>query len=213
MNTAFFFLIILFMYFYSFNASGHSGAGRRKSLEQSNKKRQTFTSPEDLSKNLKVTGAGVWIMLVGIVLTLLGILAWAVFGRLETKVEATGIGGIFIMDDETGDITRDGLVSLLIRDEYVEKVHDGQEVEIEGNRYILTDVDRHLFAITRDDLDFYFGEDGSESTDYTMYMGSFREGEKVFTAMVTAPELTGIYKANIIVDSIRPIEFITSPGA
>lgn len=46
-------------------------------------------SPEDLDKNIEVTGPAVWGVLVACMVFLLAVFAWSVFGRVETHVTGT----------------------------------------------------------------------------------------------------------------------------
>lgn len=53
---------------------------RKKTLER-------ISSPEQLTDYLKVTGPGVWMILITVLLLLGGILVWASIGTLETKTD------------------------------------------------------------------------------------------------------------------------------
>ncbi len=53
---------------------------REKSLDK-------VSSPESLNDYIKVTTPSVWIVLIALVVLLCGILAWSVFGRVETHGE------------------------------------------------------------------------------------------------------------------------------
>ena len=54
---------------------------RKKTLER-------ISSPEQLTDYLRVTNPGIWVVLVAIILLLMGVLAWAAIGTLETTTEA-----------------------------------------------------------------------------------------------------------------------------
>ena len=49
---------------------------RKKSLDR-------VSSPEQLNDYIRVTTVSVWIVLLALVILLLGMLAWSVFGRVE----------------------------------------------------------------------------------------------------------------------------------
>ena len=55
---------------------------REKSLER-------VSSPESLNDYIRVTTPSVWLVLLAVVVLLVGILAWSIFG----KVEATSVDG------------------------------------------------------------------------------------------------------------------------
>ena len=47
-----------------------------------------ISSPEQLTDYLKVTGVGIWVVLITVILLLVGIFVWSALGTLETKQEA-----------------------------------------------------------------------------------------------------------------------------
>ena len=51
---------------------------REKSLKQ-------LSTPEQLTDYLRVTGPGVWFVLVGILVLLFGSLMWGIFGTIVSK--------------------------------------------------------------------------------------------------------------------------------
>ena len=51
---------------------------RKKSVDR-------MSSPEQLNDYIKVTNPGVWMALAAIVILLIGVCVWGVFGTLETK--------------------------------------------------------------------------------------------------------------------------------
>ena len=58
-----------------------------------------FSSPEQMTDYLKVTGVGVWLVLTAIIVLLLGALAWSAMGTLETVVSglAEVSGGVAVI--------------------------------------------------------------------------------------------------------------------
>ena len=58
------------------NKETGSSIFREKSIDK-------VSSPESLNDYIKVTTPSVWIVLIALVVLLLGILAWSIFGRVE----------------------------------------------------------------------------------------------------------------------------------
>ena len=54
----------------------HSGIFREKSMER-------ISSPEQLHDYIRVTTPAVWVVLIAIVLLLVGVVIWGIFGELE----------------------------------------------------------------------------------------------------------------------------------
>ena len=63
------------------NAGEKSKLFREKNLER-------LESPEQLNDYLRVTSPGVWMILTAVVLLLIGVFIWAVFGRIEATKQA-----------------------------------------------------------------------------------------------------------------------------
>ncbi len=61
----------------------HNSIFREKSLK-------SMASPEELDDYIKVTNPGVWLLLTAVIVFLSGVIAWGVFGKLETDVDAFG---------------------------------------------------------------------------------------------------------------------------
>ncbi len=54
---------------------------RKKSLER-------VTSPEQLNDYIKVTTPSVWIILAATLILIIGVLVWAVFGKIRVNTES-----------------------------------------------------------------------------------------------------------------------------
>ena len=57
---------------------------RKKSIDR-------MSSPEQLNDYIKVTNPGVWMALAAIVILLIGVCVWGVFGKLETKLPVAAV--------------------------------------------------------------------------------------------------------------------------
>ena len=64
---------------------------RQKSVER-------VSSPEQLDDYLKVTSPSVWLVLVGIIILLVGTIAWGAFGKLKTYA----VTGCYVEDGVNG---------------------------------------------------------------------------------------------------------------
>ena len=82
-----------------------------------------MSSPEELNDYLKVTNPGVWAVLAAIILLLLGLLAWACVGTLQTKADAKVI------------IKKDA-AAVVVPDPYT--VNEGMRVMVESQEYPIT---------------------------------------------------------------------------
>ncbi|MBQ8305964.1 MAG: hypothetical protein IJX90_07095 [Blautia sp.] len=68
-----------------------------------------ISSPEKLTDYLRVTNPGIWVVLVAVILLLVGVIAWASVGTLETKADAK----VFV-EDHTAEVILEGAQSIRV---------------------------------------------------------------------------------------------------
>ena len=61
-----------------------AGSGKQSSGIFREKSMQRVSSPESLNDYIRVTTPSVWIVLIALVLLLVGMIAWSIFGTVET---------------------------------------------------------------------------------------------------------------------------------
>lgn len=141
-------------------------------------------SPEQLNDYIRVVDSGVWISLTAVILLLIGVVIWAVFGEIETTVE-------------TGAVAADGKVVCFVSDTDVGHIAVGMKVQVGGADGTVSAISETPFRI-RGQVD-----------DYILYLGGFSEGDFCYTVEVAAKGLSdGVYDAVITIDDIKPISFV-----
>ena len=149
---------------------------RKKTLER-------FTSPEQLNDYIKVSNPGVWMVLVAIIVILIGVFVWGIYGRLDTKLTvATQI--------------TDGNAVCYVKKADIASVKVGQTIQIGSNRYTVDSVSAVPTAVTDE-----FGE-------YALHVGTLSTGEWVYEVSFNAQMADGTYAAEIVIDSVAPISFV-----
>ena len=123
-------------------ADGGSGLFRQKTLDR-------MSSPDQLTDYLKVTRPGVWAVLAAIVLLLVGTLAWACVGTLETTVGARAI-------------VKDGVARVALPDQYPLVV--GMELTIESQECVIESVAEDDFGRTVGTADVKLPDGSYEGT-------------------------------------------------
>ena len=73
------------------------------------KSEEYIDSPEKLDHYLHVTSPGVWALLLAVIVLLIGVLAWSIMGRLETKttvaiVSENGQTLVYVPQDEVESV-------------------------------------------------------------------------------------------------------------
>ena len=68
------------------NGGANKNAGEKTKLFRE-KNLERLESPEQLNDYLRVTSPGVWMILSAVILLLIGVFIWAVFGRIEATTQ------------------------------------------------------------------------------------------------------------------------------
>ena len=89
---------------------------REKSIEQ-------LSALDDLTSYLRVTGPGVWVVLSGVIVLLVGLLCWGVFGNVISTVNAPAV-------------VRDGKLSCYVLEKDIDLADPEIEIKI-GNQDIV----------------------------------------------------------------------------
>jgi len=149
---------------------------RQKSLDRVN-------SPESLNEYLKVTSAGVWLLLATIIVLLCGAIAWGFFGSIDTSVKAA--------------VVSDGNKTYcMVPEDALDSVVKNQELSIDGKAYKLTPDVLEPTTI-------------KESTNiYIMLAGELTAGDLVYEIPLDENLEQGVYQAEIVTETIKPITFL-----
>ncbi len=139
-------------------------------------------SPEQLNDYIRVANPSVWILLAAIVILLVGVVIWGIFGTIETKVEGTAV-------------VSSGTAICYVTDP--SDVKAGLEVRIDDKEGTVKAVGSKPVEIT-DDMGSYF-----------MFLSSLSSGSFAYPVEVEVPSLEdGVYSAEIVVSDINPIYFV-----
>ena len=141
----------------------------------------------DGSENVSVHGIFNWILLLAIVVLLVGVCIWGYFGKIDTKIKT-----VVISDNYTS--------YLYVKEEDMAKIKNGMQVELNNNENIfeIADIEETPEKVT-DDMD-----------EYARHLGNFQVGEWVYKCRLNKNVKEGTYSANIIIESIAPMTFITN---
>lgn len=142
-----------------------------------------MSSPEQLNDYIKVINPGVWMALAAIVILLVGVCVWGVFGRLETKLSVAAV-------------SQDGQTVLYVKEDNVASVRENMNVYIGGEVYKVTSVSAQPVTVTE------------EISEYARHTGELSIGEWVYVVQIDGNMPDGVYKAQIVTDSVSPLYFV-----
>ena len=149
---------------------------RKKSIDR-------MSSPEQLNDYIKVTNPGVWMALAAIVILLIGVCVWGVFGKLETKLPVAAV-------------SQDGQTVLYVKEDNIASVRENMSVYVGDETYKVTSVSAQPVAVTE------------EISEYARHTGELSIGEWVYIVQIDGNMPDGTYKAQIVTDSVSPLYFV-----
>ena len=149
---------------------------RKKSIDR-------MSSPEQLNDYIKVTNPGVWMALAAIVILLIGVCVWGVFGKLETKLPVAAV-------------SQDGQTVLYVKEDNIASVRENMSVYVGDETYKVTSVSAQPVAVTE------------EISEYARHTGELSIGEWVYIVQIDGNIPDGAYRAQIVTDSVSPLYFV-----
>mgnify|MGYP004507813531 CR=1 FL=1 len=150
---------------------------RKKSIDRVN-------SPEQLDEYIRVASPGVWLVLTGIAVLLVGFVVWGIFGTIETtkNVEVVCSGE---------------KLQCYIKPENADSISEGMPVTVNGQTGT-------VLAVS--DMPVMLPENADP---YLLYIGGYSAGDFAYTAEIAVDGLPdGVYEAKVITESIKPISFV-----
>ncbi len=139
------------------------------------------SSPEQLNDYIRVSNPGVWMILAAVIILLIGVCVWGIFGQLDTTVQ-------------TAAVCENGTLTIYINEADIALVKADMDVNVNGMSCRLSEMS--AAPVPADGLD-----------EYVIHKGGFQTGEWVYTATAEADIPDGVYSADIVVESVSPMSF------
>ena len=149
---------------------------RQKSMDQ-------LSTPDDLTGYLRVTGPGVWVVLCGVILVLVGIVIWGMFGSIVSVVKAPAVveeGKVscYILANDMADA--DSTIDIRIGDVELTAERDGAKT---------------VTLNAQDEPDLFSS-------------GYLTPGKKAVVLTCDTDLRDGIYQAEVTTDALKPISLL-----
>ncbi len=141
------------------------------------------SSPEQLNDYVRVSNPGVWMLLAAVIVLLIGVCVWGIFGHLDTKTATAGT-------------CENGVFTCYVTEENAAKIKPGMTVNVDGNALSVSEISAKPISV------------GADMDGYLLYLGGFSEGEWLYEVTANAALSDGIYKAEIVTESVSPMSFI-----
>mgnify|MGYP003296517052 CR=1 FL=1 len=142
-----------------------------------------ISSPEQINYYIKTSNPSIWIILSAVAILLIGVLTWAVFGELEITVP-------------TVTVCENGKAYCYISENDMKKITDNSYARIEDSEYSLDNISK--LPVPASDV----------ISSYGLHIGNFESDEWVYTAELESTIEDGIYRTDIILESVSPISLL-----
>ena len=149
---------------------------RKKSLDR-------ISSPEQLNDYIRVSTPSVWMLLTAVVILLVGVCVWGVFGHMDTVLPAVAVA-------ENDNVTA------YVKEADADKVLLEAAVSVGG-------AEGRVLAIGAQPVQV-----DDTFTEYMRHVGSLQQGEWVYPVTLDAACADGVYAAQIVIDSVSPMSFV-----
>lgn len=149
---------------------------RKKSIDR-------VKSPEELNDYIRVSNPSVWLVLSAIIILLIGICIWGIFGRLYTKISVNGI-------------CTNGILTCYVEESDIQKITDDMKITIDNKDYKIVSIENTAIKA------------GDVLKDEILYSDGVSKDRLVYEVIAKADLPNGAYRAEIIVESISPIYFV-----
>ena len=149
---------------------------RQKSIDR-------ISSPEQLNEYIRVSNPGIWLLLSAVIIFLIGVGIWIVFGNIESTIPVCAVSS-------------DGKTVCYIREADIKDCNEGDKISVNGQSAVLGPI-----SAEPETVDESFA-------DYTIHLGNLTEGEWVFSVPVNVTLPDGIYAAEIVAENVSPLSFI-----
>lgn len=148
---------------------------RQKNIDKIN-------SPESLNDYVKVTNPSVWIILVGTLVIIVGILVFCAGGRSDTKVNAAVLA-------------EDGQITAYVDEADIQAIQADMKVMIDGKEFPIKNIaDR---PIKKEQVD-----------EYALHKGNLESSQWLFPISLEGNMKDGVYTGSITVDQVLLISYI-----
>lgn len=150
---------------------------RKKSMDK-------VQSPEQLNDYIRISGLGVWMVLAAVILLLLGVCVWGIFGHLDTTIETVAF-------------CKDGVLTCYVDEADASLISETTLVSVQETEYPLEEL-----------------SDTSAEFSQTLYAEQwdtdiFDEDDNVYTLTFKTPLLAdGRYTVSVIVRREKLISFV-----
>lgn len=147
------------------------------------KSEEYIDSPEKLDNYLHVTNPGVWSLLVGVLILLLGFGVWACTGQLETNVTVAVVSS-------------KGECAAYVPESAVNAVVSNRSIEVDGKEYALNPSSLEPISVT------------DTTNVYLRVAGDLSVGDIMYEIPMEGDLKDGVYSGKVTTETITPMSLL-----
>lgn len=153
---------------------------RQKSIDR-------VTSPDQMNDYIRVSNPQVWMILLAIIVLLVGICVWGIFGSMDTKTE-------------TGGVCKDGRLICYISENDYAKLTEDALISVNDEEYPVASVAGNPIRMSE-------SEEGTD--DYFLHLSGLEAKDWVYEIAADTGALPdGVYRASVVLERVKPMSFV-----
>ena len=144
---------------------------------------ERIESPESMNDYLQVTSPGVWLVLSTVIIFLIGVCIWGVFGHIDSTAKVAVVA-------------TEGETFCLVPEDALKNAIDNRSIKIDGEEYELSPSTLNPVII-------------SESTNvYWLLAGDLSIGNIVYKIPLSQQMPEGVYNGTIVTETLSPLSLL-----
>lgn len=149
---------------------------REKSLKR-------ISSPEELNDYVKVANPGIWLIMLGVIVLLVGALIWSVTGQIDSYVDSLGV-------------VENSQMTVYLKEDYISKIDTDSIVKVDKKEYKVVNISKEPIKVD------------SNFSEYMLHLGNLNINDWVFEIKVDTDLKDGLYTVGVVTESIQPITLL-----
>lgn len=142
-----------------------------------------ISSAEELNDYIRVSNPSVWMVLSAVIVLLIGVCVWGIFGKMDTRIPAAAV-------------VKDGTATFLVGETAAGKMDPGKTAVIQDREMVILAVSDQMIPVTE------------ELGAGVLHMGQLQPGEWVCPVTAACDLPDGVYMGEIIAEQISPMSFV-----
>lgn len=144
---------------------------------------ERIESPESMNDYLQVTSPGVWLVLSTVIIFLIGVCIWGVFGHIDSTAKVAVVA-------------TEGETFCLVPENALKNAIDNRSIKIDGEEYELSPSTLNPVII-------------SESTNvYWLLAGDLSIGNIIYKIPLSQQMPEGVYNGTIVTETLSPLSLL-----